>query len=241
LQKSHPNSLLHFEKKVFSQYGEDGVLAEIFRRIGTTDQAFVEFGIEDGTECNTRNLIEQGWTGLLIDGSETHTTKAKNLYHNYSEVKIKNAFINAENICELIGEHIHKTEFDLLSVDIDGNDYWVLKSILTKYRPRVIVVEYNARWLPGVEWIMPYDPGHIWNGSVWFGASLTSFEHLLHPLGYRLVHCTSTGNNAFFVISNDAVQHFNVSDMMQANLFYAPPRFHELYGHPVYPPVRRNR
>ncbi|MGI0060808.1 MAG: class I SAM-dependent methyltransferase, partial [Nitrosotalea sp.] len=117
-----------FEMSVFSQNGEDGILDAIFKKIGTTNNYYVEFGVEDGSQCNTRFLRERrDWKGLMMDGGDCNTPF------------IKKEFITAENVNSLFEKYKVPDEFDLLSIDIDGNDYWVWKALDKHYRPRVMV------------------------------------------------------------------------------------------------------
>jgi len=189
-----------FGYKVYSQNDEDGIINEIFKRIGTTNKIFVEFGVMDGLESNCHFLLFNGWHGLWIDGNEEYF---KGLRKYFSEPLLTeqltaiNDFITIENINELIG-NIYYGEIDLLSIDIDGNDYWIWKAI-NCIQPRVVVIEYNAKFPPPCEWVMKYDPKHTWDGSDKHGASLKSLELLGYELGYQLVGTNANGVNAFFV------------------------------------------
>lgn len=203
-----PKRLNLFEYQVLSQNGEDGIIHEIFKRISTKAKYFVEFGVGNGTENNTGHLLLQGWSGAWIEGSTAYCNEIKKGYENLinnGRLNIKQAFITRDNIKSLFEELNIPGEPDLLSIDIDGNDYWIWET-LRHYSPRVVVVEYNASLGPHVEWVMPYNEQHFWNGDVghFFGASLKSFELLGRKLGYSLVACNLTGANAFFV-RNDLV------------------------------------
>jgi hypothetical protein len=227
-----PSSLLNYESKTFSQNGEDGILQEIFRRIGESDRFSVEFGFGDGTECCTRNLlVNHGWSGLLIDGSSACVENAKRVYRGVANVNIVQSLITAENILDIFKTHGVPKSPDLLVVDIDGNDYWVLQQILSAYRPRVIVCEYNARWEPATDWVMPYNPGHVWDGSAYFGASLAALFRLAKENGYALVCCDSRGVNAFFVRSDLIADRF--PDVSLGVRLYLPPQYGRGYGHPL--------
>eukprot|EP00882_Tetradesmus_deserticola_P010799 GHRQ01011408.1.p1 GENE.GHRQ01011408.1~~GHRQ01011408.1.p1 ORF type:complete len:269 (+),score=24.59 GHRQ01011408.1:189-995(+) len=123
------------ERKVFSQYGEDGILESIFGCIGTTDRYFVEFGVEDGSQCTTRNLRENhGFSGLMMDGSNSRP-----------EVNLQNETISSHNIVQLFSKYkVRHPRFDHLTVDIDQNTYWVALAVLRAgYRPRSLAVEFN--------------------------------------------------------------------------------------------------
>jgi hypothetical protein len=199
------------EKKVSSQNGEDGVIEAIFAAIGVTNRYFVEFGCEQAVECNTANLLTQGWTGLLMD------------YGGISKnplADVKKEFITAENIESLFAKYQVPREFDLLSIDIDGNDFWVWQKI--SYRPRVVVIEYNAHFAPNLRRSIPYDPSFQWKGTDYFGASLLAMKELGQSKGYTLVHCERTGANAFFVATAALPQDFR------------PRRIEEIYRPPNY-------
>jgi hypothetical protein len=190
-----------FGYKVYSQNDEDGIINEIFRRIGTTNKTFVEFGVQDGLESNCHFLLFNGWRGLWIDGNEKNIIKLKEHFSepvSTKQLTAVNAFITVDNINDLIKENGFEGEIDLLSIDIDGNDYWIWQAIKC-IQPRVVVIEYNAKFPPPCEWIMEYDPNHVWDASDKYGASLKSLELLGNKLGYRLVGTNICGINAFFV------------------------------------------
>jgi len=222
-----PPYLDSFEYKVYSQNGEDGIINEIFKRIGTTNKTFVEFGVEEGLESNGHFLLFTGWNGLWIEGSDKFFIKIKELFSeplSTKQLKAVCAFVTIENINSLIEDNGITGEIDLLSIDIDGNDYWVWKAI-TCIQPRVVMVEYNAKFPPPCEWIMEYDPNYVWNdGSDKQGASLKSFELLGKELGYKLVGTTTNGVNAFFVKKE-----------LTKNLFPEPATAENLY-HAYYGP-----
>lgn len=199
-----------FGCKVYSQNDEDGIIKEIFKRIGLTNKIFVEFGVQDGLESNGHFLLFNGWRGLWIDGSKEYFLKIKEYFSeplSTKQLKAINAFITAENINDLISKNGFNDEIDLLSIDIDGNDYWIWKAIKC-IQPRVVVIEYNAKFPPPCEYIMEYNPNHIWDGSDKFGASLKSLELLGDELGYRLVGTNTSGVNAFFVKKELAMDLF---------------------------------
>ncbi|KAF0697508.1 Aste57867_11818 [Aphanomyces stellatus] len=193
-----PNRLAHnmpsldiffdHEWGLFSQNGEDGILQHLFHRVvPPSTMYYVEFGAEDGHECNTRFLRQvDGWTGLLLDGS-----------HANASINLHQAWISPNNIVSLLDTHAVPHDLDLLSVDIDFNDYYVLEAILrADYTPRVVVVEVNSHFDDAR--VVTYD-AHGWDGvSNYFGATPKAFCHLLAP-AYTLVYCESHGVNCFFV------------------------------------------
>jgi hypothetical protein len=202
------SGLGRWEARVFSQNGEDGILLHLFSRIGVADRTFVEFGVGDGTECNTANLsINFGWRGLLMDRDEEAVERARRFYESVlearaSELRIVPCAVTAENIDEVLAAEGARGEIDLLSIDIDGNDYWVWRAI-TAVDPRVVVIEYNASFGPDRSMTVAYDPGFDrfakHPSGYYHGASLAAQAKLGAEKGYVLVGCDSNGVNAFFV------------------------------------------
>ena len=152
----NPKKLNQFEFSAFSQNGEDGIIEEIFNRIGSTNRFFVEFGVQTGIESNSTYLLHKGWSGFWIDGNAKHVKK---IMQNFSKVilskklQVKCGFITAENIESLFIEANVPQQFDLLSIDIDRNDYYVWDAIQS-YNPRVVIIEYNAIFRPGCEFVV---------------------------------------------------------------------------------------
>ena len=177
---------------VHSQGGEDGVLLRLFERIGARRRAFVEFGAWDGFHwSNTANLrVNHGWTGLLMEGSD-----------RADGALVKREFVHAENVEALFDRYGVPQDFDLLSIDIDGNDYWVWKA-LERYRPRVVIVEYNVFFLPETAKTIAYDAAHEWDKErhgLYHGASLAAFDKLARDKGYVLAWTEPYCPNAIFV------------------------------------------
>ncbi|GAA4408194.1 hypothetical protein GCM10023187_29720 [Nibrella viscosa] len=227
--------LNRFEYSMFSQHGEDGIINEIFRRIGTTNKFFVEFGVGDGSENNTAALLLSGWRGVWIEGYSKYYSmiinKFKELIKN-NVLYVRHSFITAENIEELIQLYNDvPTELDLLSIDIDGNDFWVWQSI-NIFKPRVVIVEYNPFFGPNVDWIMKYNPNHSWDHlTVYHGASLKSLQLLGEEKGYALVCCDLSGTNAFFVRKDLLSDKFIKAD--STDFLYQPSRLYlrKRFGH----------
>lgn len=221
-----PKCLARYEHKVFSQGGEDGAIAEIFRRIGTTNKVFVECAPGGGIENNTLYLLTQGWTGLWIERDPKHISAIEKSFAQTirrRELSLDPGPALSENIESLLAKASIPLEFDFLSIDIDGNDYWIWKA-LERYRPRAVVIEYNAIFPPGCEWVTGYNPQAAWDGSSNFGASLTSLELLGAQRDYHLAGCTLTGSNAFFVRSDLTEDRF--SSPFTASHHYEPPRYY---------------
>ena len=193
-----PKRLLRYQCQVNSQSGEDGIIHEIFRRIGAGNRVFVEIGLEDGLECNTAFLIAKGWTGYWIDGRDDSRRTLAAAGVPPERVRAHAAFVTAENAAPLLEGLGVPREFDLLSIDIDQNTYYVWRA-LRAYRPRVAVVEYNAALPPDLDWKVRYEAARVWDETQNFGASLKALERLGREMGYSLVGCDIAGTNAFFV------------------------------------------
>lgn len=210
----HKERIRNSEFKVFSQHGEDGILAYIFSEIGVTNKTFLEFGITDGRQCNTANLsINFGWNGLLLEGNPTYARAARCYYQSINrfdglDVKVVECFVTKENINDTIASNGMAGEIDLLSIDIDGNDYWIWEEIGV-ISPRVVVVEYNASF--GRKAItVKYDPDFSRlkkHRSGWYhGASLAALANIGEKKGYDLVCADCAGVNGFFV-RKDIAKH----------------------------------
>lgn len=194
-------ALENFGYKVYSQNDEDGIINEIFQRIGTTNKEFIEFGVQNGLESNCHFLLHKGWKGLWIEGNKAYCKEINFRFKpviDGQSLKVINAFITKENINNLIEENAFSLSPDLLSIDIDGNDWHIWDSIIC-CKPRVVCVEFNGKFPPDVEWIQPYNPDHIWDKSDWQGASLRSMTMLGEQKGYKLVATNLNGVNAFFI------------------------------------------
>ena len=205
--RAQPNisSLADVEFKVFSQWGEDGIIDWIVERADMPSNlhTFIEFGVESYQESNTRFLLENRlWRGLVIDGDQAlNENLSRDPRHWRHNLKAKSAFITRENINELIGKTGFVGDIGLLSVDIDGNDYWVWEAI-TVVRPIILICEYNAIFGNRHAISVPYDSGFIWgqkHDRAYYGASILAFSSLAMRKGYKFLGTTTAGNNAFFI------------------------------------------
>jgi hypothetical protein len=225
-----PKRLLRYGFKLYSQNDEDGIIQEIFRRIGTGNRTFVEFGVETGVECNSAKLLVEGWRGLWIEAKAEHVAAVRRRFASFIQdgnLKLLEAAVTAENIDALLRQADVTGEIDLLGIDIDYNDYWVWKAI-SAVRPRAVVIEYNASMRPPLSVTVPYDPQGSWDGSNYYGASLEALVRLGAEKGYRIVGCSIAGVNAFFVRDDLCGSHF--LEPATAAEHYEPPRhfFHLL-------------
>jgi hypothetical protein len=224
------------ERRYFSQNGEDGILFKIFEQIGTTNKYYVEFGVQDGKERCTRALQEmQGWTGLLMDGSFENPL-----------INLRKQYIKGEDIRGVFYKYNVPSVPDLVVIDIDSNDYWIwwalcasgqedpssispeplpfaLESGLEPFRPRVVCIEYNAKWAPPDDRFVMYmkEKTVRFSPSEYFGASFSALVRLGKTLGYTLVYCDSKGVNMFFVRSNLLESEL----LMSPNLMYMSPGY----------------
>lgn len=192
------------ERKVLSQQGEDGVIQAIFDEIGTTNRVAVEFGALDAETDNTLLLKKLGWRVYQINGEKLSPNVHK-------------AWMTAENCNDVFAELGIPKEFDLLSIDVDFNDYYIWQAL--EYRPRVLVIEHNASIPPDQALVVKYEPHRTWDGTDYFGASLLALEQLSKKKGYSLVHVESMGVNAFFV-RDDCIG--NLTPLSAAQAYQAP-------------------
>lgn len=193
--------LLRYGYKIYSQNDEDGIIEEIFRRIGVAGRNFVEFGVQNGFECNTAKLLVDGWHGLWIEAEPRFIQKMQIHFKDFlanGSLALMEKRVTAENINALLEQKGITGEVDILCIDIDYNDFWVWKAI-DIVRPRVVVIEYNSSLRPPLSLVVPYDPNRHWGGGNYFGASLSALVKLGSIKGYRIVGCCFAGVNAFFV------------------------------------------
>lgn len=200
------HSLQDVEFRINSQWGQDGIIDWLIERaqIPPSVQSFIEFGVEDYKEANTRFLLHnRNWRGLIMDGGHAMEAAVKTQYLDCGyDLTLKRAFITRENINDLIADAGWRGDIGLLSVDIDGNDYWVWEAIHV-VNPIICVCEYNAVFGDLHPISVPYDKS-FWRARahysyLYFGASLPAVRSLAARKGYRFVGTNSNGNDAFFV------------------------------------------
>jgi hypothetical protein len=216
------------EFSVFSQTGEDGIIQFLIAHLPNIPKTFIEFGVEHYVESNTRFLLKQDyWRGLVLDGSESaiQYIQTDEISWRY-DLTAKQAFITKDNINQLVDESGFSGDVGILSVDIDGNDYWVWDAIQT-VRPTIVICEYNATFGDEHAITIPYQAdfnrttAHFSN--LYFGASLPALCHLAHQKGYDFIGCNRMGSNAFF-IRRDSGHKFPA---LTAKMGYMPPQFSE--------------
>lgn len=204
---------------VFSQGAEDGMLERIFQRLPPRRRFCVEFGAGDGLRnSNTARLVrEEGWQGVMIEGSDYRFGRLREHHGSDPRLCLMQERVQPDNVEALFAAAGVPADLDLLSIDIDGNDYWVWKAI-ERYQPLVVVVEYNPYYEPPERWVMTFNPDHTWDGSSYYGASLESLTALGTAKGYELLSCDAMGNNAFFV-RREVFSLFGVDDNATQVLF----------------------
>jgi len=196
--------LWQHEFKVFSQWGEDGIIQFLVKHLNIENRTFIEFGVEDFTESNCRFLMMKDyWQGFVIDGSEKNIARLHSSYFYWqNQLSCKASFITRENVAALLDESGFDKELGILSVDIDGVDYHVLEA-LGQWRPAILIVEYNEAFGTARPVTVPYDPAFVRRqkhaSNQYWGANLPAFCHLVEPRNYALVGINGVASNAFFV------------------------------------------
>jgi hypothetical protein len=192
------------EFRVFSQWGEDGIIQHLIRNIPIERKLFVEFGVENYAEANTRFLLTNNyWSGLVIDGSASNIEyiKRDSIYWACN-LKAEHSFVTRENINDILASAGISGDIGLLSIDIDGNDYWVWEAI-NAISPRIVICEYNSHFGPAARVSTPYDPKFIREDAhfskIYYGASISALNELAESRNYSLVAANDAGNNVFFV------------------------------------------
>jgi hypothetical protein len=220
------NPLTSNPRRYWSQADEDGIIAKIFDRIPSQSRIFVEFGCGDGLQNNTLALVSKGWRGGWIDGKEL----AFDLPSNCTKITFQNSWVTCENVVSLYESAVAPYDnaggrISLISIDLDGNDFHLLKTLLIAEKSAdLIVLEYNGRFPIGAQWVMPYNPNHTWLGDDYFGASLTSYVNLLKGFNYRLVACSVQGSNAFFVHQDHYKEFMDIPVSIEE--IYQPPLYY---------------
>jgi hypothetical protein len=192
------------ELRIFSQFGEDGIIQYLIQHVPIGEETFIEFGVENYREANTRFLlVNNNWRGLIMDGNPALASILREdpLYWRH-DLNAVSAFITAENINGLIENAGLRGDIGLLSIDIDGNDYWVWQA-LTVVSPRIVICEYNSllgwRYPVAVRYRQDFNITRAHYSNLFYGASLPALCHLAKEKGYEFVGSNSAGCNAFFV------------------------------------------
>jgi hypothetical protein len=229
LVKNHPNPLARYGKKIFSQTDEDGITLEIIKRIGISKGSFAEFGVGNGMENNTLILLSLGWRGFWVGGEDLSFETSELSRLNFSK-----DWITRENIIDIFKSGIDDMkikDLDVLSLDLDGNDYYFHKDLLEfGARPKLFIVEINATMPPPVEFTIEYDKDFIWKGSDYCGASVQALSNLFEKFDYTLICCnTISGANAFFI--RNEFTHLFPDVPREITKIYSGNNWRGQYGH----------
>ncbi|MBC2696380.1 MAG: hypothetical protein HF982_14115 [Desulfobacteraceae bacterium] len=191
------------EFKIFSQWGDDGIIQWLIHNIEIQHKSFIEFGVDNYQESTSRFLMmNNNWSGYIIDGSKRNIKRIKNSsYYWRFELEAKHAFVDRKNIVSLIKQSSVGNNIGLLHIDIDGNDYWVWEVL--EIRPEIVIIEYNSvfgnKRSITVRYQENFDRTKAHYSNLYFGASLPALCYLAEKKGYSFIGCTSSGNNAYFV------------------------------------------
>ena len=208
------NSIQDVEFSVFSQFGDDGIIQWLIQNLDIPNKTFIEFGVEDFSESNSRFLMmNDNWSGFVMDGSELNIKILKSSYYYWKyDLTCKAVFITKDNINNLIEEQKFQREVGLLHIDIDGNDYHIWKEI-DVIEPIIVIVEFNGIFGKDRPLSVIYDENFIRSNAHYsnllFGSSIKSLYELALEKGYSFIGCNSGGNNAYFVRNdklNDVVR-----------------------------------
>lgn len=220
-------NLKDYEFKVFSQWGEDGIIQHLSKVVEIKNKTFIEFGVENFFESNCRFLLmKDNWSGFVIDGSikAIQTLKKSYFYWKY-HINALADFVTKENINELLSKSGFDEDLGILSVDIDGNDYFVLQAIHV-FKPRILICEYNAVFGATRKISIPYetnfDRTNKHHSNLYFGASLPAITYLANTKGYSLVGTNSAGVNAFYIrndLLNEKVEVLTVEQAYVSSKF----------------------
>jgi hypothetical protein len=233
--RAQPRRLEPFGYKVYSQNDEDGILAEIFRRLGITNGSFCEIGVEHGLECNSLYLLHQGWRGCWLEANEKMRSPIMSTFASLilsRRLVLGIGFITPDNINAslsgtLSGIGVEAEALDFLSLDINGMDIWLWEALTA--RPKVICIEYNAKFPPPLSKKPVLNPRNVWNGGDYMGSSLSALCETARAKGYRLVGTNLVGGNAFFVREDLAGGKFE--DPATVEHLYNPPRYWLYFDH----------
>ena len=226
-RKAASTNINDYEFSAFSQWGEDGILNHLINNLNIKSKSFIEFGVENYLESNTRFILQNNnWSGLILDNDEKNIREIQSHYYYWKhDLKAKYAHITAENINQIIQENTSEKNLGILSIDVDGNDYWIWKNI-NVVDAQIVVIEYNSRFGKDKSVTIPYDPNFERKKShpsmIYYGASLKALCKLAELKNLKLVGTNIAGNNAFFVkenLLNDQIQETTIEKCFRYGKF----------------------
>lgn len=231
MEHSTPANTALSGKKIYSQTDEDGIIEEIFKLI-PNNKTFLEIGIETGLECNTLYLLMKGWKGTWVEGNPKYF---KTISHELGgtsfpgKLNVVNSFIDRDNITDIFRnaeQFFGVGNIDFFSLDIDGNDFYIMEQLFNNgVFPKVICVEYNAKFAPPMSVKIEYNKTHVWDYSDYMGCSLQCYADLFTKHNYTLISCNIPGINAFFVQNEFAhlFAKYTIEQLYQPYRFYLSP------------------
>lgn len=182
----------------YSHIDEESVIQKYLRVLKLDNGFSVDIAASDGiTMSNTYSLFKRGWSGLAVECDEVKFAKLKSAYSNFSSVKLSNSMVTPENVLSVLSENGVPKEFDFLSFDIDGYDYHVLDQMLSAYRPKLICAEINEKVPPPIKFSVNFDKSYFWDGTHFFGMSISKVAELCSKHNYSLVELHY--NNVFMI------------------------------------------
>ncbi len=207
-RKHSYEKLSELEFKVFSQFGDDGIIQYLVRNIEIPHKTFIEFGVEDFFESNTRFLLQKdNWSGFVMDGSKECISRLKSSSFFWKhDLEAKSVFITKENVSELLAPYVQKWGgLGILHIDLDGNDYWIWEKLDLK--PSILILEYNSIFGIDRSITVPYNASFyrtdVHYSNLYWGSSLKSLYDISISRGYKFIGCNSAGNNAYFVLEEN--------------------------------------
>ena len=231
MQMKYPDNVALCGYKKYSQTDEDGIIEEIFKHIPNS-KTFLEIGIQTGIECNSLYLLLKGWKGVWVEGSEKYCkmiAKELNGSSFKNKLSVVNSFIDRDNIVKIFKESyafFQINEFDFFSLDIDGNDFYIMEELFTNsIFPKVVCVEYNAKFHPPHKFKIKYNKSHVWDKTDYMGCALQDYVDLFKAFNYTLICCNIPGINAFFVRNEyaSAFKQYPVNKIYQPYRYYLSP------------------
>ncbi len=221
------DNIQDYEFKIFSQFGEDGIIQYLINNLNISSKNFIEFGVENYTEANTRFLLENdNWSGLILDSSlkNINFIKKQNYYWRFDVLAV-HSFITPENINKILKDNNYEGNIGILSIDVDGNDYWILNAIEI-VNPDILIIEYNANFglknSVSIKYQKNFSRSSKGLEKLIYGCSLAALNNLCKKKNYSLICCNKNGNNAFFVkndLLNNKVKPISINKAYQKNSF----------------------
>ncbi|MDA9194807.1 hypothetical protein N9O43_01410 [Burkholderiales bacterium] len=213
-------NLKEYEFKIFSQQGEDGIIQHLTKSIQIKNKTFIEFGVGDFFESNCRFLLmKDDWNGFVIDGSKSSIQRLKKSYFYWKHhLNAVDNFITKENIEDILATSGFESDLGILSVDLDGNDFFILEAI-NNFNPRILICEYNPYFGGDRKITIPYQADfyrtNAHHSNLYWGASLAAMTYIADKKGYSLVGTGTQGSNAFYVrndLLNEKVKVLSIEE-----------------------------